>query len=105
MYCERCSRLVYKEKCPDCGRWDLRMPGPEDFCFLTEPEALWVQALCDLLGDNGVEYLTRNVHGAALITKTGLPQRTRFFVRYRDYQKAKELNEAFFNSPFEFEME
>lgn len=105
MYCERCSRLVYKEKCPDCGRRDLRMPGPEDFCFLTEPEALWVQALCDLLGDNGVEYLTRNVHGAALITKTGLPQRTRFFVRYRDYQKAKELNEAFFNSPFEFEME
>ena len=105
MYCERCSRLVYKEKCPDCGRRDLRMPGPEDFCFLTEPEALWVQALCDLLGDNGVEYLTRNVHGAALITKTGLPQRTRFFVRYRDYPKAKELNEAFFNSPFEFEME
>ena len=105
MYCERCSRLVYKEKCPDCGRRDLRMPGPEDFCFLTEPEALWVQALCDLLGDNGVEYLTRNIHGAALITKTGLPQRTRFFVRYRDYPKAKELNEAFFNSPFEFEME
>ena len=105
MYCERCSRLVYKEKCPDCGRRDLRMPGPEAFCFLTEPEALWVQALCDLLGDNGVEYLTRNVHGAALITKTGLPQRTRFFVRYRDYPKAKELNEAFFNSPFEFEME
>ena len=105
MYCERCSRLVYKEKCPDCGRRDLRMPGPEDFCFLTEPEALWVQALCDLLGDNGVEYLTRNVHGAALITKTGLPQRTRFFVRYRDYQKAKELNEAFFSADFDFGME
>ena len=38
MYCDRCNRLVYKEKCPGCGRRDLRLPGPEDFCFLTEPQ-------------------------------------------------------------------
>lgn len=105
MYCERCNRLVYKQKCPGCGSKALRLPGGEDFCFLTEPEPLWTQALMDLLQDNGVEYLTRNVHGAGMVTKTGIPQRTRFFVRYRDYQKAQELNEAFFNSPFEFEME
>jgi hypothetical protein len=105
MYCERCNRLVFKQKCPGCGTKALRLPGSEDFCFLTEPEPLWTQALMDLLRDNGVEYLTRNVHGAGMVTKTGIPQRTRFFVRYRDYQKAQELNEAFFNSPFEFEME
>jgi hypothetical protein len=40
-----------------------------------------------------------------MVTKTGIPQRVRFFVRYRDYQKARELNEAFFSAPFEFEME
>ena len=74
MYCERCSRLVYKEKCPGCGRKDLRMPGYDDFCFLTEPDALWVQALKDLLQDNGVEYLTRNVYGVGMMTKTGIPQ-------------------------------
>ena len=105
MYCERCSRLVYKEKCPGCGKKDLRMPQYDDFCFLTEPDALWVQALKDLLQDNGVEYLTRNVQEAYWMAKMGAPQRIRFFVRYRDYQRAKELNEAFFNSPFEFEME
>ena len=105
MYCERCNRLVFREKCSGCGRRDLRMPQFDDFCFLTEPEPLWVQALKDLLQDNGVEYLTRNVHGAGMVTKTGIPQRVRFFVRYRDYQKAKELNEAFFSAPFEFEME
>ena len=81
------------------------MPGCDDFCFLTEPDALWVQALKDLLQDNGVEYLTRNVYGVGMMAKTGIPQRVRFFVRYRDYQMAKELNEAFFNSPFDFEME
>ena len=105
MYCERCNRLVYKQKCPGCGSKALRLPGSEDFCFLTEPEPLWIQALMDLLRDNGVEYLTRNVFGAGMVTKTGIPQRTRFFVRYRDYGTARELNEAFFNSPFEFEME
>ena len=103
MYCERCSRLVYKETCPGCGRRDLRMPRSEDFCFLAEPEPLWVQALRDLLQDNGVEYVTRNVHGAGMITKTGIPQRTRFFVRYQDHQRAKELNEAFFSADFESE--
>jgi hypothetical protein len=81
------------------------MPAYDDYCFLTEPDALWVQALEDLLRDNGVTYLTRRVHGAAMITKTGIPQRVRFFVRYRDYQQAKELNEAFFSGSFDLETE
>ena len=79
------------------------MPEPEDFCFLTEPDALWVQALKDLLQENGVEYVTRNVQEAYWMAKMGAPQRIRFFVRYRDYQRAKELNEAFFNGSFVFE--
>jgi hypothetical protein len=105
MYCERCNRLVYKPKCPGCGRKDLRQPRDDDFCFLAEPEHLWTQALRDLLQDNGVEYVTRNVHGAGMVAKTGIPQRVRFFVRYRDYQRAKELNEAFFNADFVFDTE
>ena len=105
MYCERCNRLVYKQKCPGCGRKDLRMPQYDDFCYLSEPEPLWVQALKDLLQDNGVEFRTRNVQEAYLRAKTGAPRRVRFFVRYRDYQKAKELNEAFFNAEFVFEEE
>ena len=81
------------------------MPEPEDFCFLTEPDALWVQALKDLLQENGVEYVPRNVQEAYWMAKMGAPQRIRFFVRYRDYQRAKELNEAFFSADFDFGME
>ena len=105
MYCERCNRLVYREKCPGCGRRDLRLPRSEDFCFLTEPESLWTQALRDILADNGVEFLERNIYGAGQVKRTGLPERVRFFVRYRDYERAKELNGAFFSGSFEFEME
>ena len=105
MYCERCNRLVYREKSPGCGAKSLRKPVYDAYCFLAEPEPIWVQALGDLLQDNGVEYLTRRVHGAALVTKTGIPQRVRFFVAYRDYQKAKELHDAFFGAEFVFEEE
>ena len=105
MYCARCNRLVHETKCPGCGTKVLRMPAFDDFCFLAEPEPMWVQALEDLLRDNGVEFVTRNIHGAGLISKTGIPQRVRFFVRYRDYQRAKELNEAFFDASFVFEEE
>lgn len=105
MYCERCSRLVYKEKCPGCGRRDLRLPRSDDFCFLTEPEHLWSQALRDILTEHGIEFLERDAYGAAQVKRTGIPQRVRFFVRYRDHQRAKELNEAFFSASFDFEME
>ena len=105
MYCEHCNRLVYQPKCPGCGRKDLRMPQYDDFCFLAEPEHLWSQALRDLLSDNGVEFLERNVYGVGQVKRTGIPQRIRFFVRYRDYQLARDLNEAFFSSSFELEME
>ena len=105
MYCERCNRLVYKPQCPGCGRRDLRLPDSEDFCFLTEPEHLWVQALRDILSDNGIEFHERNVYGIGQVKRTGIPQRVRFFVRYRDHEKAKELNEAFFSGSFDFEME
>ena len=105
MYCERCNRLVYKVKCSGCGRQDLRMPQSDDFCYLTEPEHLWTQALRDILTDTGIEFLERSIYGAGQVKRTGIPQRVRFFVRYRDYQNAKELNEAFFNAEFDFETE
>lgn len=105
MYCERCNRLVYKAKCPGCGRRDLRLPGGEDFCFLAEPEHLWTQALRDILTDHGIEFMERNVYGSGQVKRTGIPQRVRFFVRYRDHAQAAELNEAFFSGSFDFEME
>ena len=105
MYGERCNRLVYKAKCPGCGRRDLRLPGSEDFCFLAEPEHLWTQALRDILTDNGIEFMERNVYGAGQVKRTGIPERVRFFVRYRDHAQAAELNEAFFSGSFDFEME
>lgn len=101
MYCEHCSRIVDRGKCLSCGRWPVRLPWPEDYCFLSEPEPIWVQALADLLTDNGIEYIAKRLHGSAMMCKTGIPQRVRFFVPYRQYPQAKELEAAFFSGEFE----
>lgn len=103
MYCQSCNRIVHAEKCPFCGTRDLRLPRFDDFCFLTEPEPLWVRAMEDILTDNGIEYRTRSLRGAGIVAKTGIPQRTRFFVRYQDLAQAKELEQAFFSGDFIFE--
>lgn len=100
MYCAKCSRVVEGLRCPVCGRRNLRLPVGEDFCFLTETTALWQQALEDLLTDSGVEFVTRNVYGAAQVKMTGIPERVRFFVPYARYEQARELEQAFFNGEF-----
>lgn len=105
MYCAKCSRVVYAEKCPGCGRRDLRLPTSDDYCFLSEPGPLWVRAMEDILTDEGIEFVTRNIFGVGQTKMTGLPERVRFFVRYRDYARAKELEEAFFSAEFVFEEE
>lgn len=103
MYCPDCNRIVHAEKCPGCGRRDLRLPRPDDFCFLSEPDPLWAQAMEDILTDNGIEYIAKKLHGAAIMVKTGIPQRIRFFVRHRDLPQAQELEKAFFSADFIFE--
>ena len=103
MYCPSCNRIVYAEKCPGCGSRNLRLPNSEDFCFLVELDPLWVRAMEDILTDNGIEYRTRNLIGAAMMVKTGKPQRIRFFVHHRDYLQAKALEQAFFAADFVYE--
>lgn len=100
MYCMSCNRIVTGEKCPSCGGRRLRLPRADDFCFLTDLELLWSQAMADLLTDNGIKFVTRNVFGAAQVKMTGVPERVRFFVPYSQYYQAKELEEAFFSAEF-----
>ena len=104
MYCPNCNILTNEEKCPVCKGAYLRDPDPEDYCFLVEKELIWASSLEDLLKDNGIPCVTRNVLGAGLAAKIGSAmERKRFFVPYSHYSTAKELAEEFFTSDFLFE--
>ena len=96
-YCPNCHLLVRGTRCPVCGRRWLEPPLPEDFCFLGEQDSVWAGVLEDCLRQNAIPYLTQNTLGAGLTAKMGtLLEKTKFYVRYAFYQKAKELEAELF---------
>lgn len=98
-YCPSCHILVHNVRCTRCGRRWLEKPRPEDYCFLTEKDALWAGVLEDCLGKNNIPYLTRNSLGAGLTAKIGsMQERMTFFVQYEFYSQAERLEEELFSS-------
>ena len=97
MYCENCCILFAENRCPVCGNKKVRIPEPDDYCFLTEKEMIWAGMLEDVLKQNGIPYFTKQMLGAGLALKIGpMSERCRFYVPYSHFQEADELVEALF---------
>ena len=97
MYCENCCILFAENRCPVCGNKKVRIPEPDDYCFLTEKEMIWAGMLEDVLKQNGIPYFTKQMLGAGLALKIGpMSERYRFYVPYSHFQEADELVEALF---------
>lgn len=98
MYCANCNALVSGERCPICGSRRVREPEPGDYCYLTEKETIWAGAFGDILTQNEIPFVTKNVLGAGLAAKMGPAlERTRFYVPYSQYGSAQELEREFFS--------
>ena len=99
MYCLNCSVLVNSTKCPICGNRNIREPATNDYCFLVEKELIWAGVLEDILKQNDIPYVTRNVLGAGLTTRVGSAQeRTRFYVPFIHYAAAHNLEQDYFSA-------
>ena len=99
MYCPNCNVLIKGEHCPVCGNQNLREPRADDYCFLTEKELIWACVLEDILKQNDISYVTRNVLGAGLTTKVGSAQeRARFYVPFIHYAAAHNLEQDYFSA-------
>ena len=97
MYCENCCILFSENRCPVCGSKKVRMPEPDDYCFLTEKEMIWAGMLEDVLKQNGIPFFTKQMLGAGLALKIGpMSERCRFYVPYSHFREADELVEALF---------
>lgn len=96
-YCPSCHILVRDTLCPVCGKRWLEEPQMDDYCYLTEKEALWAGVLQDCLRQNGIPHLTESALGAGLTAQIGTMLETvKFYVRYRHYSQAKELEAELF---------
>lgn len=101
MFCPKCNLIVKASKCPVCGSRNVREPEPEDYCYLTEKETIWAGALSDILTQNEIPFITKNVLGAGLAAKMGPAlERTRFYVPYAQLPLAQDLEKEFFSADF-----
>ena len=99
MFCSNCNLLTSHSRCPACGSRDLRKPTDLDFCFLCEKETIWSAPLSDILNDNHIPFVTRNVLGAGLAAKRGPAlERIRFYVPYLQLETAQKLELEFFSA-------
>ena len=92
MYCENCMRIIEEERCPVCGNKRIRMPEPTDPCFLTELDYVSSGILEDLLQQNGIPFLKRNVMGAGMAIRVGpMLDRSRFYIPCDRFGEAETL--------------
>ena len=94
MYCEKCCRIIEEERCPYCKSRKVREPEPKDPCLLTEQDYLTSGILEDLLKQNGIPYLKKDVMGAGLAIKVGpMLDRSRFYIPFEQLQNAEAVLE------------
>ena len=97
MYCEKCKRIIETELCPFCKRSKVREPEQGDLCFLTEQDYISSGILEDILKQNSIPYLKKDVMGAGLAIKVGpMLDRSRFYVSYEQLSNAKTVVDELF---------
>jgi len=94
MYCEKCNRIIEEDRCPVCKSRKIREPEAKDPCYLTEQDYLTSGILEDLLKQNNIPYLKKDVMGAGLAIKVGpMLERSRFYVPFEQLNSATAIME------------
>ena len=94
MYCEKCCRIIEEDRCPFCKSKKVRQPEPHDPCFLTEQNYVFSGILEDLLKQNRIPCLKKDVMGAGMAIKVGpMLERSRFYVPYEHLDAALAVTE------------
>ncbi len=95
-YCPICKLLVEDQHCPLCGSKNLRAVNDDDYCFLTEKDSIWAGALSELLTQNKIPFIVKQLLGDGLATRIGPAQeRIHFYVPYSFYHQAQEFEREF----------
>ena len=102
MYCENCSRIIEADRCPVCSSRKVREPEAKDPCYLTEQDYISSGILEDLLKQNSIPYLKKDVMGAGMAIKVGpMLERSRFYVPFRVLEDARPIAEELSKDPQE----
>lgn len=99
MYCEKCYRVIDADRCPVCKSRKVREPEAKDPCYLTEQDFISSGILEDILKQNNIPYLKKDVMGAGMAIKVGpMLERSRFYVPFEQLSQARMIMEESFSS-------
>ena len=94
MYCEKCNRITEGDRCPVCRSRKMREPEAKDPCYLTEQDYVSSGILEDVLKQNNIPYLKKDVMGAGMAIKVGpMLERSRFYVPFEQLSSAMAITE------------
>ena len=97
MYYEKCNRIFEGDHCPVCRKSKVREPEPKDPCFLSEQDYISAGILEDVLKQNGIPFLKKDVMGAGMAIKVGpMLERSRFYVPYEQLENAAVIADDLF---------
>ena len=106
MYCEKCCRIIEEERCPYCKSRKVREPEARDICFLAEQDYLSSGILEDMLKQNNIPALKKDVMGAGMAMKVGpMFEYSRFYVPYDHLEAAKAVLAETFSDAREEQLE
>ena len=106
MYCEKCNRIIGATRCPVCKSRKIREPKAKDPCYLTEQDYISSGILEDVLKQNHIPYLKKDVMGAGMAIKVGpMLERSRFYVPFEQLDSATAIMEDLFSAAGESENE
>lgn len=106
MYCEKCNRIIEANRCPVCNSRKIREPEAKDPCYLTEQDYVSSGILEDMLKQNHIPYLKKDVMGAGMAIKVGpMLERSRFYVPFEHLSSATAMMEDLFSAAEEAENE
>ena len=99
MYCEKCNRIIDADRCPFCKSRRVRGPEAKDPCYLTEQDYISSGILEDLLKQNNIPYLKKDVMGAGMAIKVGpMLERSKFYVPFERLNDAVGVMDNLFSS-------
>lgn len=90
-FCENCHTVFESERCPLCGNKKQRTVRDDDFCLLTEENAMRCRPMFEIFDDNGIPY-SAMPYGNGIETQLGLPLKNyRVVVPFSFLQKASDI--------------
>ncbi len=98
LFCEKCNLLTLDSCSPSCRNKKLRDVRPGDFCFFVNLSAPNFEMLSFSLQENKIEVVGIPFYESGLIShaNAGRAGARKVFIRYRDFEKAREIFNTIF---------